>query len=243
MSRLTLYQHVKEKLLQALASGEWTVGDRIPVERELAARFKVGISTVRAAVSELEAAGLLWRKQGKGTFVSERASRDRLFRFFNLTRLDGTREIPVRRFVSLSLEPATQAEADLLQLWRYNGETRVHRLRTTFSLQGRVIGVADSILPADLMPGLTQADVVDGSITLYVLYQSRYNVNVTSVSADLCAEPAPEDVAHLLAIEGGHPLLRVDRKAFTDSDIPIELRVSWLNTAHCRFHLEQGSTV
>src|SRR5688500_1073691 len=99
--RLPLYREVKEKLIQALAAGEWRPGAKIPVEAELARRYGIGISTVRAAVSELEAAGILSRRQGKGTFVSEHANQSRLYRFFNLVNADGTRETPLRTFVFL----------------------------------------------------------------------------------------------------------------------------------------------
>lgn len=243
MSSLPLYREVKEKLILALASGEWQPGAKIPVERDLAQRHAVGISTVRAAVSELEAAGILSRRQGKGTFVSEHASHGRLYRFFNLVNDDGTRETPLRDFVSLQRARATPVESEFLRLSRYGRTTDVYRLRITFSLQGNVTGVSDAVVPAGLFPRMSRSGVCDGSLTLYALYQSNYNVNVTSVSADLRAERAPADVAELLAVKNACPVLRIERKAYTYGDVPVELRISWVNTAHCSFHVDQGSTV
>lgn len=243
MAHLPLYREVKEKLIQALAAGEWLPGAKIPVERELARRNGVGISTVRAAVSELEAAGILSRKQGKGTFVSEHANQSRLYRFFNLVNTDGTRETPHREFVSLKRDRATPAEAEFLRLSRYGKRSDVYRLRSTFSLQGKVTGVSDAIVPAGLFPRMSKAGVCDASLTLYALYQSNYNVNVTSVSADLSVERAPEDVARRLGLRNGRAVLRIERKAYTYGDIPVELRISWVNTADCKFHVDQGSTV
>lgn len=240
---LPLYREVKEKLIQALAAGEWQPGGKIPVERELAQRYAVGISTVRAAVSELEAAGILSRRQGKGTFVSEHANQGRLYRFFNLVNADGTRETPVREFVSLQRARATPVESEFLQLSRYNRQSDVYRLRITFSLKQKVTGVSDAIIPAGLFPRMTRSGVCDGELTLYALYQANYNVNVTSVAADLSAERAPDDVAKLLGLKHGRAVLRIERKAYTYGDVPVELRISWVNTAHCKFHVDQGSTV
>jgi GntR family transcriptional regulator len=234
---------VKEKLIQALAASEWLPGGKIPIERDLAKRYSVGISTVRAAVSELEAAGILSRKQGKGTFVSEHAHQSRLYRFFNLVNADGTRETPTREFVSLRRDRATPAEAEFLRLSRYGRQNGIYRLRSTFSLKGRVTGVSDAIVPAGLFPRLTKAGVCDGGLTLYALYQSNYNVNVTSVSADLCVDHAPGDVARLLGLRDNPAVLRIERKAYTYADVPVELRISWVNTSSCRFHVDQGSTV
>lgn len=243
MPRLPLYREVKEKLIQALAAGKWQPGAKIPVERDLAKLCSVGIGTVRAAVSELEVAGILSRKQGKGTFVSEHANPSRFYRFFNLVNDDGTRETPMRDFVSLKRDRATPAESEFLRLSRYGKQNRVYRLRSTFSLQGKITGVSDVIVPAGLFPRMTKAGVCDGNLTLYALYQSNYNVNVISVAADLSADRAPNEVARLLGLRKGDAVLRIERKAYTYGDVPVELRVSWVNTSDCKFHIDQGSTI
>jgi GntR family transcriptional regulator len=241
--RLPLYRDVQEKIMRGLAAGEWSPGAQLPVEGDLARRYGVGISTVRAAVSQLETAGIVIRRQGKGTFVAEHAHQTRLNRFFNLVSADGRRETPVRSFVSLSRDKATPAEHEFLKLSRYGDRSTVYRLRTLFSLLGRTTAVNDAVLAAGLFPGLKKSDVVsDRNLTLYALYQSHYDVNVISVSADLSAASAPNDVARLLVLPRGSPLLRIERKAYTYDDVPVELRTSWVNTADCKFHVDQGST-
>jgi len=44
---------------------------RLPTERQLAAELGAGRRSVRKALDQLETEGLLWRKQGKGTFVGQ----------------------------------------------------------------------------------------------------------------------------------------------------------------------------
>ncbi len=242
MPPLPLYKEVKEKIIQALASGEWAPGAKLPVERDLAHRYNVGISTVRAAVSELDAAGILSRRQGKGTFVSQHASPSRLYRFFNLVRTDGTRQT-TRKFISLRRDRATPEETELLRLSCYGKQRDVFRLRITFSLEKKTVGVSDIAVPVALFGGLTKAGVSDGSLTLYALYQSHYSVNVISVSAELSAEAAPADVAPLLSLKAGSPTLMIRRRAYTYADVPVELRTSWVNTIECKFHLDQGSSI
>ncbi len=241
--QIPLYKEVKEKIIQALAAGEWKLGMRLPIERSLAQRYHVGIATVRAAVSELEAAGILSRKQGKGTFVSEHTHQGRLYRFFNLVKMDGARQVPQRKFISLARDTATQDETELLHLSRYGKVNDVYRLRITFSLEEKTVGVSDIAVPAGLFGRMTKAGVGDGSVTLYALYQSNYNVNVISVTADLSADKVPSDVAPLLKAKSTSPVLVIKRRAYTFGDVPVELRTSWVNTAVCRFHLDQGSTI
>lgn len=44
---------------------------RLPTERDLAAELGAGRRSVRRALDQLEAEGLVWRKQGKGTFAGQ----------------------------------------------------------------------------------------------------------------------------------------------------------------------------
>ncbi len=60
------------ELLQASAFGQ---DGRLPTERQLAETLNVGRRAVRRALEVLEGEGLIWRRQGAGTFVGERPGR------------------------------------------------------------------------------------------------------------------------------------------------------------------------
>jgi len=67
----SLYLHITTLLRRRIQSGEWRLGHKVPTLEELAREFGVARVTVRQAMGILEAEGLIWRKQGKGTFVRE----------------------------------------------------------------------------------------------------------------------------------------------------------------------------
>lgn len=71
--RVGLIDQVAERFQEKIASGRWPVGERIPVEADLADAFGVGRNTVREALQSLVHAGLLSREQGRGTFVISRS--------------------------------------------------------------------------------------------------------------------------------------------------------------------------
>ena len=52
-------------------TGKLPADGRLPTERELAAELGCGRRTVRKALDTLETEGLVWRRQGKGTFVGQ----------------------------------------------------------------------------------------------------------------------------------------------------------------------------
>lgn len=58
------------RLSEALDSGELAQGGRLLPERELCARLNVGRYGLRQALARLEAEGIIWRRQGQGTFLS-----------------------------------------------------------------------------------------------------------------------------------------------------------------------------
>jgi LacI family transcriptional regulator len=78
-------------LLEEIEQGVWSPGDRIPSEKDIAARFGVAYMTARQAVSSLVADGVLERIGRKGTFVSskKRAVEGKRYRFVLLIEGDG----------------------------------------------------------------------------------------------------------------------------------------------------------
>ena len=64
------YQSVIQYLSEGIAAGRWPVDAQVPSENELVELCAVSRMTARRALEELTEAGVLYRVQGKGTFVS-----------------------------------------------------------------------------------------------------------------------------------------------------------------------------
>ncbi len=62
---------LRQRLLELIKSGELDADGKLPTERALADRFGTGRRHVRQALDALEAEGLVWRRQGKGTFAGQ----------------------------------------------------------------------------------------------------------------------------------------------------------------------------
>lgn len=61
----------RAKIRDLIRSGEIEADGRLPTERELSERFGISRRGIRRALDALEAEGLVWRRQGKGTFAGE----------------------------------------------------------------------------------------------------------------------------------------------------------------------------
>lgn len=66
------YRQLKEILKEQINKGKLKPGDQIPPEEKIAQRHGVSLGTVRQAMAELVNEGLVYKEQGKGTFIAEK---------------------------------------------------------------------------------------------------------------------------------------------------------------------------
>jgi GntR family transcriptional regulator len=64
------YQTLRDAIVDAIASGDWTPGMRLPTEADLAKALPYSLGTVQKAYSELVKNGLVERARGRGSFVA-----------------------------------------------------------------------------------------------------------------------------------------------------------------------------
>ncbi len=67
-----MYQQIVDQVTAKVMAGDWAAGEALPSIRELAAASRVSVITVRRAYDELERAGVIATRQGKGSVVAER---------------------------------------------------------------------------------------------------------------------------------------------------------------------------
>jgi GntR family transcriptional regulator len=72
---VTIYRQIVTQVKYLVASGLLQPGDELPPIRTLALQLKVTPNTIVKAYGELESAGVIHKRQGSGTFVSEGRAR------------------------------------------------------------------------------------------------------------------------------------------------------------------------
>ena len=71
-SMIPMYKQIISVMNNRIEKGELKPGDKLPSETELMKEYQVSRITIRAAISELEEAGLVIRSRGKGTFIASK---------------------------------------------------------------------------------------------------------------------------------------------------------------------------
>jgi len=72
--RRPMYLQIMEQIKHRVAVGDWLPGQEIPSIRTLAIDLRVSVITVKRAYLELEHAGVIVSRQGKGSFVADDVS-------------------------------------------------------------------------------------------------------------------------------------------------------------------------
>ncbi|HIU17249.1 MAG TPA: GntR family transcriptional regulator, partial [Candidatus Avidesulfovibrio excrementigallinarum] len=81
-ARLPVYIRIAQSIQEDIEKSRWQIGEMIPAEPQLAQTHQASIGTVKKALQLLVSAGLLYRVQGKGTFVAGSFLRSDQLRFY-----------------------------------------------------------------------------------------------------------------------------------------------------------------
>jgi len=223
-----LYKDVKRRLTDALTRGEWKPGAAIPAERRLSERFRISVGTLRKAIDELVAENILIRQQGRGTFVASHNRERELFYFLHVVPQQGPKRYPDVQLASFARGKADRRIAEALGV--APGDA-IFRIRNLLRLDGAPVIVDDIALSAQRFAGLGERQFRDRRSTVYNLYQESFGISVVATRERVRALPADDATAALLGVRAATPLLSIRRVAFTYRDVPVEYRVSLVNTA------------
>jgi len=222
MSEAPLYKSVRRQILEGLARGEWKPGDCLPSEPDLAKRFGVSISTVRAALGELDTGRILVKRQGKGTFVATHDIHTQRYFLSSIYDTAGTKIIPAREVLAVDKVRADKTVIRDLQLEKRDSKS-VFNVRAMLKCGSAAVAYMHVVLPAWLFPRFRASDL-RGEENLYTIFQRVHGVTVLRMEETVSAGVADSVVAKRLRIKTGAPVLRVDRISYSFNDVPVELR-------------------
>jgi GntR family transcriptional regulator len=230
-----LYRQVKSALLRLLESGQLGPGETLPNESTIAQALQVSIGTLRKAVDELVHEHILVRRQGKGTFVAMHSKDRFLFQFFHVEprpdvfdpRVVPEREFPVVDNIGFAAGKATDSEAYALRL---RAGDAVWRIDNALSLGGKNIVHDRIVISCGLFKGLTAKRFQERPSTVYNLYQTDHGISVIRAQERARAVAVSSDVARVLGLRVGTPVMQVQRVALSFGERPVELRISTINT-------------
>lgn len=209
-------------------------GARLPTEAALAARFAVNRHTVRRAMEDLEARGLIRVEQGRGSFVAEDVLDYPLgprTRFSETIRRQN-RE-PQGRMLRIAEIAAEAQVARALGIRRGRPVVLAERLGLA---NGRPVVIGSHYFAAQRFPGIQAMLAEDPSITAALARSGvpDYRRQVTRVTARM---PTPEE-ASLLQQSRARPVLVTEAVNVDGAGAPVELSIARYAAARMQLVVE-----
>lgn len=228
-----LYRQLAQLLRAAIANDRIARGALLPPEHELADRFRVSRITVRQALQNLEAEGLIRRERAKGTSVlgvpSSNTTGWVIVTLQDVVAFGERTRVKVKSFRRVSLPP------DIAGLLNLRAGELVPCVRGLRTLEGVVLGEFSIYLTPTVGDRLTPEDLRQP--TIFGVIQDRLGIPLVEARQTVWADRADLGLARTLKSRAGAPLLCVRRVYVTMDQVPVEVATTRFRAD--RYRLEQ----
>ncbi len=206
---LPRYQAVKNHIMDQIAAGQLSAGDRVPSENELTRTFEVSRMTANRALRELMGEGFIVRHAGLGTFVAEGRVRGEAIAVTSIAR-----EVEARGetwSASVLAAGEMRASAKLAEAFKLDVGAPLFHVTIVHSGDGVPIELEDRAVNPEAVPEMLSQDFNHVTTTDYLLKAAPLLRADHSVKAVL---PTVAE-AKLLGISAQEPCLAIERKSWT----------------------------
>lgn len=213
------YARIADLVGSLLRSGALPPGYPLPPERALCEQFRVSRMTLRQAMGLLEREGLILSYRGKGTFVAHdrlRKQQQELRGFTEEILARGGK--PESRLLWFRL---VEPSVDSRQFFSMAEGEKVYEVRRIRLSDGVPLTLETVQLAERLCPRLERFDLEKNS--LYEILEQSYGLKLERCVEEISAELPDAEHRKRLALPRGVGILRIHRKTYTDSGLPLEL--------------------
>lgn len=204
-SKGPLYRQLADILREPIASGEFPVGGELPKEASIAERFGVSLITVRQALRDLEADGLIKKRSAKPAVVTARSpSVNFSWNFKNFADMAA-----FTKDAQLKVKSYRKETAPALQRHFGMGKDEVgYCLRSVLSVGTQKKAQIMTYFPPDIGAQFRKDDFTD--VLIFRSVQRMLSIRMAVAHVTVRAEIADEAVAADLEIAEGAPVLTVE---------------------------------
>lgn len=233
------YLQISNWLKGMIDSGRFQGKEKLPSEVELAKMCGVNRNTLRQAVSELVANGLLQKVKGVGTFVVEAPDielRHEVNRIASFKDYFGAAQMDEKTIV-LELESVT-APKEVAEKLLLGGGQKVVLLRRLRTGNGSPFIYEESHLPYNMFKKLT---VEDASGSLYKVLTEKFNISLTQSHQTIRAVNLNKKISTMFHLPQNSAALYMENLTYDENNIPVELLYSYCRGDKYVLELDLGA--
>jgi GntR family transcriptional regulator len=213
-----LYSRVEAVLAGEIADGHLRVGDQLPTEDKLIARFGVSRITVRRAIQNLVSRSFVEIRRGKGTFVAAPKITQELKELSGFVEdMHALGRKPTARVIGKEIVTADGTVASQLALTKGERVVRIRRVRLA---DGIPLSFDETFLPLEIGKKVITNNLKVEPI--FSLLERKYDVPLIEAEYKLDAVAAETEVAAALKIKQRSPVFRIERTSYSTGGRPVD---------------------
>lgn len=208
LRRNSLISKIQYELKNKIIKGDMGPGEKLPSEPELAHVLGVSRNSLREAIGLLEREGLLLKRHGVGTFVTERSpvirgGIERLIGIEEFIQLQGLRADS--QIINFKTDSCKQDAAKRLEIT--TGE-RVFTIETLKYASELPVALCLDILPESVAPMINPVKIHH---SVFEGLRENYGVDIRYAECDLIPILSNQDLSDKLDIKEGAPILLLEQ--------------------------------
>lgn len=228
-----IFRQLATWMREQVSTGAWRRGDQLPMEITLAEQLNVARGTLRKAVDQLIDEGLLVRVRGRGTFIAHDIVRSPLTSFLTTLAeeleqrgIDYTTHVLTQEVISAPppIAAALGVEGSIFHLRRMRGDG-----------EGSITLLDNWVVLPPLCAEraiLVKQDYTENS--LFGTLESDLGIALSRGSRTVSAIGADRNLARILGVPHGFPLIDMKQVTYDVSDRPVETSRIWIRSDRLR---------
>lgn len=228
-----LYHQIFLILREQIRTGVFKTGDVIPGEQELSKLLNVSRITVKRAMNELAATGLVTRHRGRGTVVSYNAAVPVVHGNFD-TLLDALKRLGIETDIKQVEVQEGLASEDVATALEIPPGSKVQQSLRVRQLADTAFSYHLSYVPDTIAPSFTVEDLKQNSV-MELLEKS--GVRLTEANQYISAVGAESEIAKALDVASGTPLLSVTRILRDSERKAVQYMVAYYRPDRFSYHI------
>ncbi|AKJ91726.1 GntR family transcriptional regulator [Clostridium sporogenes] len=214
-----LHFQIKEILQEMIENEELKPGDAVPTERELCEIQGVSRMTVNKAIMSLVNEGLLYREQGKGTFVAKPKENKEIAGLKSFSEVMQDKGLKTEtRILFFQIKEATKRIKSVLNLSDDNNKVfEISRLRMS---EGEPVAIETVWIPYNLCSDMDR-QTIEGK-SLYETFKNKYKYFPNKAKQTIEPIILNEDECRLLNQNENALALMFRRTTYIKDEVPIE---------------------
>ncbi len=240
-SNVPLYSQLKNLIIQKIDSGEYASDTRIPSEQEFCDMYDISRPTVRQAINELTSNGYLYKRKGKGTFVTKAKTKINIRNFSGFTDsiLDSQDH---SKHNILSLRAIRSGHSPQIDKVFGNQNTTQNyeyaEIKYSTIEQENILSLNVSYIPLNLFPDIIN-DVKEGKPSHEILL-GKYPLLPVKTKSSLEIAYTEQTEAQHLQVQTGHPLIKVENLLYSKIGQPVEFVIAKYRADKCLLIFENS---